>query len=203
MLGSFRNPPGYTQNNVWPNFWASCSLTKLTHKVNHHGRTGSCAPNVVHLGLEAPKWPHLHLWGLAAVGSPPSGPTHMATLSRRMIGLLSLEAELLEKKRKLKDLLSRSSEFLKPHSTAFCGSKQVTGQPRFKEEGTKRLRPWAWQEWQACPEWGTVSLHIVSPLVPRVRILLACIPDPRVQSVQITIISSWTTATAPSFLPRP
>ena len=117
-------------------------------------------------------------------------PHSLATLSRRMIGLLSLEAELLEKKRKLKDLLSRSSEFLKPHSTAFCGSKQVTGQPRFKEEGTKRLRPWAWQEWQACPEWGTVSLHIVSPLVPRVRILLACIPDPRVQSVQITIISS-------------
>ena len=25
-----------TQNNVWPNIWAPCSLVKLTHKINHH-----------------------------------------------------------------------------------------------------------------------------------------------------------------------
>ena len=89
----------------------------------------------------ATEWQQL-VGGLAADSSPrgisPAG----------WLDLRYLEAEFLEKK-KLKYLLSQSSEFLKPHATTFCWWEQITGQPRFKEGGNKRPCLWEWEEWQA------------------------------------------------------
>lgn len=34
----WENPYRYTQNNVLPTLWASFSLVKLTHNINHHNR---------------------------------------------------------------------------------------------------------------------------------------------------------------------
>ena len=31
-----KHPHRHTQNNVWPNIWATCDPAKLTHKINHH-----------------------------------------------------------------------------------------------------------------------------------------------------------------------
>ena len=41
-------PYRHTQNNVWPNVWATYGLVKLTHKVNHH------APLHLYLSYNSP-----------------------------------------------------------------------------------------------------------------------------------------------------
>ena len=50
-----------TQNNVWPNIWAPCSLVKLTQKINHHIKqfmsvTTVTSWNTVHLPVWLQKY---------------------------------------------------------------------------------------------------------------------------------------------------
>lgn len=97
--------------------------------MNRPSRAGSSAPSVVQLGLEDPKWiqndpTYMFEDSWLAV-------LHVATLSSRMTrGLLYLEAGFLEKKRKLKDLLSQSSEFLKRYSVDQSKSQANPGSRR-------------------------------------------------------------------------